>query len=220
MVTALRTNVRLGETAGSAWFLLLALAYSLSLPPLLHASLGGGGFAAWATLTSHACNVTFLAIMAWLMLARPDPVARRAGLAPWLTAMAGTYGVWLIIFLPKAPLWPPLALAGAIITLVGSGLVILTVLRLGRSFSIAPQARTLVTGGPYALVRHPLYAAEELALIGVAMHIVWYICIPVVALHVALQLRRMSYEEELLARVFPRYAAYAARTARWVPGVW
>jgi protein-S-isoprenylcysteine O-methyltransferase Ste14 len=69
-------------------------------------------------------------------------------------------------------------------------------------------------------VRHPLYAAEEIALIGVAMHAAWYAAVPFLAVHLALQLKRMNYEEQLLGEVFPRYAAYARRTARWVPGVW
>ncbi|HEY2052280.1 MAG TPA: isoprenylcysteine carboxylmethyltransferase family protein [Caulobacteraceae bacterium] len=219
MVTALRKTIRVGETAGAAWFVVLALTYSLPLPALLRAAFTGG-FAEWASLVSRACSVSFMAIMAWLMMARPAAVARRDGLGPWLAAMAGTYGVWLIGFLPKAHLWPLASLAASVITLIGSGLIILSVLSLGRSFSIVPQARNLVTAGPYAFVRHPLYAAEELALIGVAMHIVWYISVPVVALHVALQIRRMGYEEELLGKVFPGYETYAGRTARWVPGVW
>lgn len=220
MVTALRNTVRIGESAGSAWFVLLALAYSLALPSLLRTSLSSGALADWASLVSHVCTVVFMGILAWLMIARPAPVARQDGLAPWLAAMAGTYGVWLIGLLPKSHLWPLASLAASMITLIGSGLVLVSVLRLGRSFSIVPQARSLVTAGPYALVRHPLYAAEELALIGVAVHVVWYMSVPVVALHVALQLTRMSYEEALLAKVFPGYADYAGRTARWVPGVW
>ena len=220
MVSALRMNVRLGETAGAGWFLVLAGAYSLPLPSLVRASLSSGAFADWASLLSRASSVVIILIMAWLMMARPAPVARRDGLAPWGAAMAATYGAWLLVFLPKAHLWPLASLAASVITLIGSGLIIVSVLRLGRSFSLVPQARSLVTAGPYALVRHPLYAAEELALIGVAMHVVWYFALPIVALHVALQISRMKYEEELLAKVFPGYEAYARQTARWVPGVW
>ena len=36
---------------------------------------------------------------------------------------------------------------------------------LGKSFSIIPQARRLVREGPYSVVRHPLYLAEEVALL-------------------------------------------------------
>jgi protein-S-isoprenylcysteine O-methyltransferase Ste14 len=135
-------------------------------------------------------------------------------------ALAGTYGVWLVGFLPSAALSPAMGVLAAAMTLGGSVLIVFTVLHLGRSFSIVPQARALVTQGPYAIVRHPLYAAEEVALIGVAMHVVWYAAIPFLIFHVALQLRRMAYEERLLRNVFPQYDAYARRTARWIPGIW
>ena len=154
------------------------------------------------------------------MMARPPAVARRPGLVTVLIALTGTYGVWLVGYLPQAPLPPALMTVSAVLSLVGSILIVFTVIHLGRSFSIAPQARALVTRGPYAIVRHPLYAAEELAVVGLAMHIVWYAAVPFVAAHVALQLRRMSYEEHLLREVFPGYDAYARRTARLIPGIW
>lgn len=212
---------RLAPVAGSAWFLLLALVYGRRLPELvaaLHAA--PTSFAAWAPVLSQACTVGFLATLAWLMMARPPAVARRAGLGVRIIALGGTYGAWAIAVLPQAALPPPLALVSAAAILCGSLLIIVSVLHLGRSFSIAPQARRLVTRGPYALVRHPLYAAEEIALAGVAMHVVWTAAVPFLLAHVAMQLLRMGYEEEVLSRVFPEYEAYAQRTARWIPGLW
>ena len=44
--------------------------------------------------------------------------------------------------------------------------MIVVIFHLGRSFSIVPQARTLVRTGPYKFVRNPLYLAEEVALLG------------------------------------------------------
>jgi protein-S-isoprenylcysteine O-methyltransferase Ste14 len=38
--------------------------------------------------------------------------------------------------------------------------------------------------------------------------------------HALLQIKRMQLEESVLARAFPDYAAYAARTARLVPGLY
>lgn len=218
-------GLQLGQAAGAVWFLLLALIYAKTLGPLVHAMpaprIGfGAPFAAWAHVVSRACAVAFFMTLAWLMVVRPRAVARRPGLVTSLVALTGTYGVWLLVFLPDASLPPALAILSAALSLVGSVLIVVSVLHLGRSFSIAPQARDLVTRGPYALVRHPLYAAEEIALIGVAMHVVWYVAAPFLLIHLALQVKRMNYEEQLLVDVFPRYRAYAARTARWVPGLW
>ena len=42
-------------------------------------------------------------------------------------------------------------------------------LDLARSLSIMPEARKLVTTGLYARIRHPLYLAEDIALLGIAL---------------------------------------------------
>lgn len=212
---------RLGRVAGAVWFLLLAVFYGRALIAVLETfPPGRPSFAAWAPVISRGCTLAFFVTLAWLMMARPAAQARRSGLATHAIALGGTYGVWVVAFLPEAPLSPALSIASATVTLVGSLLIVFTVVHLGRSFSISPQARELVTRGPYAVVRHPLYAAEELAIIGVAMHVVWWAAIPFLLAHLALQIKRMDYEEGLLWTVFPRYQDYARRTARWIPGLW
>ena len=52
---------------------------------------------------------------------------------------------------------------------VGSVGSFMVLAKLGRSFSIMPEARVLVTGGPYAFARHPLYAVEIITILGMAM---------------------------------------------------
>jgi protein-S-isoprenylcysteine O-methyltransferase Ste14 len=47
--------------------------------------------------------------------------------------------------------------------------MVVVIFHLGRSFSVVPQARGLVRGGPYSFVRHPLYLAEEIALLGILL---------------------------------------------------
>ena len=91
---------------------------------------------------------------------------------------------------------------------------------LGRSISILPEARRLVTRGPYALVRHPLYLGEIVALAGVALQYwsVWALLLW--GLVCVFQLQRMKYEERVLSEVFPEYQDYMTRTARLLPGVY
>ncbi len=82
------------------------------------------------------------------------------------------------------------------------------------------EARELVTRGPYAFVRHPLYLAEEIAVLGA---IVIFLSLPAVLLlflHVAIQIQRMRNEEAVLQQAFPEYAAYMANTSRAIPGVY
>ena len=211
----------LGRVAACLWFTSLTLFYAQPLAAMVHAIRPGDrAFADWAPIVSRVCTLAFFLVQAWLMLARRSPVARAEGLSPVAISLLGTYGVWVIAFLPPAETSPAIDLLSAAITLLGSLMIILAIAFLGRSFSIAPQARTLITGGPYRIVRHPLYLAEEIAIVGVLIHVAWYAAIPFMLIHLALQISRMRYEETLLRSVFPEYGEYARRTARLIPGVW
>ena len=91
---------------------------------------------------------------------------------------------------------------------------------LGRSFSLMPEARELVTGGPYSRLRHPLYVGEELAVIGAAVQFISPLALVLLALQICCQLYRMHCEESVLEKTFPAYGAYRARTARLIPGIY
>jgi protein-S-isoprenylcysteine O-methyltransferase Ste14 len=77
-----------------------------------------------------------------------------------------------------------------------------------------------VRHGPYRLVRHPLYVAEEISVCGVMLHFLSPWTAALLVLHCAIQVRRMVYEESILMRVFPEYQRYATSTARVIPKVW
>jgi protein-S-isoprenylcysteine O-methyltransferase Ste14 len=104
-------------------------------------------------------------------------------------------------------------------TLAGTGLAFWSVWHLGTSFSLLPQARRLVTTGPYRYVRHPIYLGGLLITVGE----VWLRFSPVVVLlnivFVAAQLVRLRYEEEILGQAFPEFAEYRQRTSALVPGI-
>jgi protein-S-isoprenylcysteine O-methyltransferase Ste14 len=99
------------------------------------------------------------------------------------------------------------------VALLASATLVISVLYLGRSFSIVPQARELVTSGRYAIVRHPLYLAEELAIVGIFLQYASPFLLPLLLLHLFLQIQRIRYEERVLERVFPEYTTYASHTA-------
>jgi protein-S-isoprenylcysteine O-methyltransferase Ste14 len=83
-----------------------------------------------------------------------------------------------------------------------------------------PEARRLVTSGPYSIIRHPLYVAEGVALFGLTLQYnsVWAWAL--FSLQCMFQFARMLNEEVVLSRAFPEYKDYAARTARLVPGLY
>jgi len=82
------------------------------------------------------------------------------------------------------------------------------------------EARKLVIGGPYSIVRHPLYLGEQLALVGVALQYMSPVAFALLALQFSFQIYRMGFEEQVLSDAFPEYAAYKARTARLIPGIY
>lgn len=206
----------------AVWFLLLSVASAHTVSGQI-ADFAAGKItlgAAWPALLSQGCIVVFYTIIFCIMILRPEPVSRATGVLPGLLALAGSYGTWLIPLLPRGPELPVLAVASAVILLISEGLMIYTLIALGRSFSLTPQARKLVTSGPYAIVRHPLYLIEEAAVAGVLLQYAWSVALPFFVLHLAVQIARTQLEEKVLRRAFPGYAAYAERTQRLIPGVW
>lgn len=89
----------------------------------------------------------------------------------------------------------------------------------GRSFNVpaAPTAGALVTHGPYAYLRHPIYAALlYFDLMGALTHARPATLAAVAAVGAGMWIR-ISLEEQLLRRDFPGYAAYAAATPSVIP---
>ncbi len=128
----------------------------------------------------------------------------------------------VLIFASGSPLAYYLPLA--IPEIAGIALGIWAMVVMGRgNINIAPLVKRearLVTNGPYALIRHPMYAALLLA--------VWPLIIdqfsPIrlsagVILTVDL-LVKMLYEEHLLRKHFAGYDAYMRTTKRLIPFVW
>ena len=173
-----------------------------------------------ARVSARLSYIAFATFLIALLFARMTPVCKSVGLAPRLT---GVFGAFLAVgfqFLPPANLSVLPAFMAMAFIFTGMALSVYTLIWLGRSFSIVPEARQLVTSGPYAYVRHPLYAFEEIAIVGSAMQFVQPWAALLLLLHFGLQLARMRYEEQVLSQAFPEYSVYAARTARLIPEIY
>src|ERR1700722_8608398 len=83
------------------------------------------------------------------------------------------------------------------------------------------RGHAIATTGPYALVRHPMYAGAILLLIGIPLLLgSWYglVLAPVLVVGFAL---RAVLEERTLQAQLPGYADYAARVRyRFIPLIW
>jgi protein-S-isoprenylcysteine O-methyltransferase Ste14 len=79
----------------------------------------------------------------------------------------------------------------------------------------------VIDTGPYAVVRHPMYASALLYLIGTPLALGSYWGFLGLAIMLPFLVWRLLDEERLLARELPGYAAYQTRVRyRLIPGLW
>jgi protein-S-isoprenylcysteine O-methyltransferase Ste14 len=169
---------------------------------------------------AHVSTLIFFSVLVVMFAIRYVPQRTAPRFYARCAAVAGTFLSVGIVLLPPQELSSALYLISLIFIIIGTIFAICASLALGRSISILPQARRLVTSGPYALVRHPLYLGEIVAVVGVALQYFSTWALLLVGLQCAFQLYRMKNEEQVLFQVFPEYGDYMARTARLVPGVY
>lgn len=109
---------------------------------------------------------------------------------------------------------------GVALCLLGFSLAINARRHLGRNWGL-PMSRKkqpeLVTSGPYALIRHPIYTGLILAMLGsaIGVNIFWALLLVLVGAYFIYSARR---EEAVMLQLFPhRYAAYRSRTGMLAP---
>lgn len=174
--------------------------------------------------------------VAWVVFSRnvKDTVRRQATL-PRLLNTALLFCAFLLLwpvplampaltarFLPRSQwqFWVPV---GAALTLVGLLFTVWARVYLGRNWSGVAAVKAdheLVTGGPYALVRHPIYTGLLLAVVGTALATgEWRAALSVVLALIAI-VHRIIVEEGFMRQQFgAAYADYALRVRALLPGV-
>ena len=168
-------------------------------------------------ILARVSNALFLALIAVTTITRLQPIRKAAGIEPRVSALLGTFMIMALGVLPRAEL-PPVALAGAsALVIIGTSTSFLVLRWLGKSFSIMAEARKLITHGPYARVRHPLYICEEVAVLGMLIQVISPTAVFIVLAHALFQFRRMLNEEKILKATFVEYEKYAAQTPRLLP---
>jgi protein-S-isoprenylcysteine O-methyltransferase Ste14 len=201
------------------------------------------GTIAWAQAWIYLAllGITGILNTAWLYIHDPDLLAQRIASpvqreqAAWdrifMSCMIVFFIAWIAIMgldavrfqASHVPGWAQAA--GAVAILI-SQYVFWLVFR-ANSFA-APvvkiqeeRGHTIATGGPYAIVRHPMYAGAILFLFGTPLLLgSWYGVALAPVLVVAFGWRAVM-EEHTLAAQFPGYADYAARVRyRFIPLIW
>jgi len=160
-------------------------------------------------------GAVFNLLLIYLLVVRTLPVRRAAGFGPRLCGFAGTFLGVAVLTLKPVPLtlvWQAIAAFLVFAGSLGSAIVLA---QLGKAFSIMPEARVLVTGGPYAYARHPLYVMELITLIGTAIQFTQPLAALLALGVLVLQVLRTIFEERVLSDAYPEYARYRMRVKRF-----
>ena len=156
--------------------------------------------------------------VAVLFVRRRDPLAACTRLSMWLICGASLVGVVLFDFSA-----PSEGASGAVadgLTLAGGTLTILGFATLGKGFGVLPAFRQLASSGPYAVVRHPVYAGYLLMDCGILLANRQAVNLAVVACNASLLVARIQKEEQVCAALGP-YRDYMARVRyRLIPGIY
>jgi protein-S-isoprenylcysteine O-methyltransferase Ste14 len=117
----------------------------------------------------------------------------------------------LYLFVPglKEQPWTGLRIAGAVLAVVGYSLFVTARLQLGKSFSVRPKAKELVTLGLYSRIRNPIYVFVDVMICGVilALRLYWlFLLYPVlVVMHVLRARREAKVLQEKFGQAYLEY---------------
>jgi len=161
------------------------------------------------------------------------------GHGPW---WKGARGEWLVVlqvvlmllvfFGPRTlgghPTWPfpwrrACPILGAVLMVTGGALLGTGIVRLRRSLTPLPYPRDgaeLIQTGPYALVRHPMYAGGLVLALGWALLVHSWLTLAYVAVFFVFADIKSRREEHWLTEKFPAYAAYRKRVRKLIPFVY
>lgn len=194
--------------------------------------------AAWAFLATFAV----IGIAGGWWLARTDPALLAERMRPMMrTEQPAADKKFIVVFGATALIWLmaigldtrwdaaglPIALqALGFAMMVCSSVFIMWVMH-ENSFASAvvtlqtERGHRVVSTGPYALVRHPMYSGTVLLLIGASLLLGSWWGVTISPLFAVLFAVRAGIEERALIAGLPGYADYAARVRyRLAPGLW
>ena len=157
-----------------------------------------------------------------------QPAADRLLLASFMASFAALIAfngadVWRLHLMRELPGWTRLVGWAAF---VAGWWIVYSALR-ANAFAVTvvrvqdERGHRIVRTGPYAIVRHPMYAGIVPVMVGMGLFLHSTAATVAALVPTAILAARIVLEERLLRARFPEYAEYAA-AVRWrlLPGVW
>jgi len=200
---------------------LVAIQAQLAFAGVQHAFSGGMDRTQVMYLLNRILTVAFFAFLVVIYVLRSEAIARDHNPVAIAAALIGSFVLYGLFLIPgqgrSTDIW---VLAGSDMGLAcGMLWALYSLTYLGKRFSIVPEARGLVTSGPYRLIRHPIYLGEITAGFGLVLPTLLTVHAVVFIIFVLAQLVRTYFEERILKATYPQYEAYARRTRRLIPFV-
>jgi protein-S-isoprenylcysteine O-methyltransferase Ste14 len=177
--------------------------------------------------------------LCWLVLAQFNKKASRSTpvWAGWRVRLAIIVGLFIVVRFRRhaiagfivsisrtMPLRPGIAgqWVGVVLCLAGIGFAVWARVYIGRNWGMPMSLREgheLVTSGPYAYVRHPIYSGLMIAMIGSALSesLLWLLVFSLYFTYFIFSAR--SEEKTMLAQFPDAYPAYRRRTKMLIPFV-
>ena len=170
----------------------------------------------------------------WLISARSaKPNATRQGYYALPLRVLMVVLIILALRLPQVRVWLRqahaslahhgfIALLGAVICALGCALALAARAQLGRNWGMPMSQKVgaeLVTAGPYAYVRHPIYGGLILAMLGSALAVDLFWALPLVLFTPYFVVSAVREERLMLSRFPGEYGEYRKRTKMLIPFV-
>jgi protein-S-isoprenylcysteine O-methyltransferase Ste14 len=202
----------------------------LILAALLFGSAGSVRFwQGWAFLGVSAVAITFGCIYFYKhdpqllerrMLRKENMGAQKLFMVLWKALGATSFLLagydhrvgWSRMALASVPVWLELLSLSAIV----AGHVLFFYVMKANSFAASvirvEACQTVITAGPYRLVRHPMYLAFAVMTLFTPLALGSFLALPVAVLILVIIMLRLLHEEIILRRDLPGYAEYCQRT--------
>lgn len=118
-----------------------------------------------------------------------------------------------LVYIFWRPPWIPLRIAGLVLLFLSLAFLTVARIQLGKSFSLTPQARQLVSHGLYSRIRNPVYVFGALTILGLFLFMDRPYYLLVLLVIIPLQMLRARAEARVLeARFGDEYRQYKSKT--------